>query len=212
MHTDRFKEVGEDLFGYGWQTRLAGALGMDPSTIRRWVSGAVPVTPSAEAFLGVLSARQSLRGSYLASSHASSARPVPGCHEDEIFLRMTRKVAFTGVDRPKPVPTVIEQDGHLRLAQAHDFATGRHLVIVRHPDSRHLAGYLEELARHSIFPATARGRHHHYTAIAGDLSEDPRVTYLLSTHSGRIRINTRSIIRDEILEDRIESMPDIRSG
>ncbi|MEQ1617449.1 MAG: hypothetical protein ABL883_03770 [Terricaulis sp.] len=37
-------EVGEALFGrWGWQTRLAEALEVDGSTVRRWVSGAIPI-------------------------------------------------------------------------------------------------------------------------------------------------------------------------
>lgn len=37
-------EIGEALFGpWGWQTRLSEALEVDGSTVRRWVSGAVPI-------------------------------------------------------------------------------------------------------------------------------------------------------------------------
>lgn len=31
------------LWDSGWQTRLAEALAVDPSTVRRWVAGTVPV-------------------------------------------------------------------------------------------------------------------------------------------------------------------------
>jgi DNA-binding transcriptional regulator YdaS (Cro superfamily) len=32
------------LYGtWGWQTKLASELGVDPSSVRRWVSGAVPI-------------------------------------------------------------------------------------------------------------------------------------------------------------------------
>ena len=38
------------LYGeWGWQTRLAEALGVDGSTVRRWVSGAVPIPNPAAA-------------------------------------------------------------------------------------------------------------------------------------------------------------------
>lgn len=41
---DELRQVGAALFGeWGWQTRLAEALEVDGSTVRRWVSGAVPV-------------------------------------------------------------------------------------------------------------------------------------------------------------------------
>jgi hypothetical protein len=44
LPTQAFRVGGEALFGaWGWQTRLAEALEVDGSTVRRWVSGAVPV-------------------------------------------------------------------------------------------------------------------------------------------------------------------------
>jgi DNA-binding transcriptional regulator YdaS (Cro superfamily) len=44
------KSAGEALYGkWGWQTRLAEALGVDGSTVRRWLSGVVPVTGPAAA-------------------------------------------------------------------------------------------------------------------------------------------------------------------
>jgi DNA-binding transcriptional regulator YdaS (Cro superfamily) len=50
MTADELKEAGRALFGKGWQTRLAEQLGVDGSTVRRWVSGAVPVpNPAAVA-------------------------------------------------------------------------------------------------------------------------------------------------------------------
>ena len=35
--------AGERLYGRFWQTALARELGVNPSTVRRWVSGKVPV-------------------------------------------------------------------------------------------------------------------------------------------------------------------------
>lgn len=44
MTRDEFCDVGRTLFGrWGWQTRLAEALDVDGSTVRRWVSGTTPV-------------------------------------------------------------------------------------------------------------------------------------------------------------------------
>lgn len=44
MSADELAEAGRELYGsWGWQTRLAEALEVDGSTVRRWVSGAVPV-------------------------------------------------------------------------------------------------------------------------------------------------------------------------
>ena len=43
------KRLGKALYGYGWQTRLAEALDVEGSTVRRWVSGAVPIPGPAAA-------------------------------------------------------------------------------------------------------------------------------------------------------------------
>jgi DNA-binding transcriptional regulator YdaS (Cro superfamily) len=58
MSADELKEAGRALFGHGWQTRLAEQLGVDGSTVRRWVSGAVPVpNPAAVAIRAFLTIR-----------------------------------------------------------------------------------------------------------------------------------------------------------
>ena len=50
MTPKQLTEAGRALYGErGWQTRMAEELGVDGSTIRRWVSGAVPVTATAAA-------------------------------------------------------------------------------------------------------------------------------------------------------------------
>lgn len=62
MSADELKQAGRALFGNGWQTRLSEQLGVDGSTVRRWVSGSVPVpNPAAAAircFLTVHEARK----------------------------------------------------------------------------------------------------------------------------------------------------------
>jgi hypothetical protein len=43
LSAEDLRIAGEALFGrWGWQTRLAEALEVDGSTVRRWLSGAVP--------------------------------------------------------------------------------------------------------------------------------------------------------------------------
>ena len=50
LSSSELKDAGERLYGgYGWQSKLARDLGIDSSTVRRWVSGAVPVSTMAEA-------------------------------------------------------------------------------------------------------------------------------------------------------------------
>ena len=59
MSADELKQAGRELFGHGWQTRLAERLGVDGSTVRRWVSGAVPVpNPAAAAIRSFLYIRR----------------------------------------------------------------------------------------------------------------------------------------------------------
>lgn len=44
MQPSELCTLGKALYGeYGWQTRLSEALGVDGSSVRRWVSGAVPI-------------------------------------------------------------------------------------------------------------------------------------------------------------------------
>ena len=60
MSPAELAQAGRELFGYGWQTRLAERLGVDGSTVRRWVSGAVPVpNPAAAAIRAYLYIRRS---------------------------------------------------------------------------------------------------------------------------------------------------------
>lgn len=52
MTPEQLAKAGVKLYGgWGWQTRMAEALGVDGSTVRRWVSGAVPIPGPAEAAL-----------------------------------------------------------------------------------------------------------------------------------------------------------------
>lgn len=46
---EELADAGRKLYGRGWQTRLAEALDVDGSTVRRWVSGVIPVPGPAAA-------------------------------------------------------------------------------------------------------------------------------------------------------------------
>lgn len=55
MTPERLAKVGVNLYGdHGWQTRMADELGVDGSTVRRWVSGAVPIPNPVEVALNCL--------------------------------------------------------------------------------------------------------------------------------------------------------------
>lgn len=50
MTPQELREAGQRLYPIkGWQTCLAAALNVDGSTIRRWLSGAVPIPGPAAA-------------------------------------------------------------------------------------------------------------------------------------------------------------------
>lgn len=50
MKPTELERLAVQVFGRrGWQTKLAAALQVDGSTVRRWVSGAVPIPGPAAA-------------------------------------------------------------------------------------------------------------------------------------------------------------------
>lgn len=64
MTPKQLAEAGETLYGErAWQTRMSEALGVDASTVRRWVSGAVPVPTTVVAALKCFLERQKENGS-----------------------------------------------------------------------------------------------------------------------------------------------------
>lgn len=40
MTSDELRDIGERVFGYGWQTKLAAHLKIADRTVRRWAAGA----------------------------------------------------------------------------------------------------------------------------------------------------------------------------
>lgn len=39
----KLHKLAEDVFGAGWQSKLARHIDANPRTVRRWVSGEIPV-------------------------------------------------------------------------------------------------------------------------------------------------------------------------
>jgi hypothetical protein len=60
MTVAELRAAGEELYGREWQTRLAETLRVDGSTVRRWVSGAVPIPGPVEAAIRCFLDRRSL--------------------------------------------------------------------------------------------------------------------------------------------------------
>ena len=55
MTPDELREAGERLYGtWGWQTKLAHELQVDGSTVRRWLSGKVPIPGMAAVAINLL--------------------------------------------------------------------------------------------------------------------------------------------------------------
>lgn len=55
MTIEELRQAAVKLYGhYGWQMRLAEVLKVDPSSVRRWVSGAVPIPGPVEVAVNCL--------------------------------------------------------------------------------------------------------------------------------------------------------------
>lgn len=210
MENDDFRRIGEDLFGNGWQTRLSRALGVDGSTVRRWVGAAVPVPPQTAAFLHLLGSRQETRGA-LVFALQNPPPPIDARTAPPGRLEwMRRKLIFPGVQGAKPMPSVratesngivgIELDGLPR----NDITTnGVSFTLTRHPDSRHLAGYVAAAQAKGYAPVVVSHRFHHYSIIAHSTPHDggePRILHQISTHSGVLRTIEQSV-GDDAVED-----------
>jgi hypothetical protein len=200
MENDDFKRIGEDLFGSGWQTRLARALGMDGSTVRRWVGAAVPVPPQIAAFMDLLGSRQEARGALVFAMQRVPAPVAASAAAPARLEGMRRRLVFPGVDAPKPMPSIraFDAQGTIGLSLVgdpdHDIAVaGASYTITRHPDSRHISGYVDAARAEGHVPVVVSHRFHHYTLIAHAAVDVPSVTQQISTHSGTLRTVTRAV-------------------
>lgn len=55
MTSQDLRKIGEKLFGaWGWQTKLAKALRVDGSTVRRWIAGSTAIPGPAVVALELL--------------------------------------------------------------------------------------------------------------------------------------------------------------
>jgi len=79
MKVDELKEAGKALYGYGWQTALASALGIDGSTVRRWIGSGVAIPAPAAAAIRSMTTCARLRAVLL-------ARGVSACAPDAVVF------------------------------------------------------------------------------------------------------------------------------
>ncbi len=200
MENEDFKRIGEDLFGSGWQTRLARALGVDGSTVRRWVGAAVPVPPQTAAFMDLLGSRQEARGALVFAMQRLPAHVAASAAAPARLEGMRRRLVFPGVEAPKPMPSIraFDAQGTIGLSLVgdaeHDIAVAdASFTITRHPDSRHLAGYVDAAREAGHVPVVVSHRFHHYTLIVHAADGEPAITHQISTHSGTLRTATRAV-------------------
>lgn len=189
METEDFKRIAGDLFGNGWQTRLSRALGVDGSTVRRWVGSGVAVPPAVVAYLDVLADRQRTRGALILERQRLGLPVRLHVAEPVEIEWMTKKLVFPGVEQAKPMPAISCEGNSLAMTgESVDViqAACCSFTLTRHPDSSHLTGYLEGAARLKHPVAVLRHRFHHYTLVAHE-SAAPTVVHQICTHSGEIR-------------------------
>ncbi len=214
MEIDEFSKIGADLFGSSWQTRMARALGVDGSSVRRWLSGKIPVPAVIDAYLRMMQQRQSARGAQLFMAYSIGAPAKIDVMAPENIGRMRKRLQFPGVDQLKPMPSIISVDrpngpfatiGDEGLDQIEIQEISYELV--RHPDSYHLAGYIAAAERTGHQAAAMHIRHHHYSLIAHVDESGANIRHIIATHAGNIRlVKARAGTPDQIIESRLDQI------
>lgn len=202
MDIETLKVVAADLFGNGWQTRLAKALVVDGSTVRRWIANGVEAPSYISAYLETLGDRQETRGALLYMKRAGINVRF-STHEPSTVDHMLKRLSFPGVEQLKPMPAIhaaFDADGKriVRLDGAvrdEIIDTSTDYTLVRHPDSRHLKGYLKAAAGDARQAAVTTHRFHHYSLLLSEPVIEPRLTHIIATHSGTIRV-TDALLTD----------------
>lgn len=192
MSPEDFSETGRALFGKGWQTRLSEKLGVDGSTIRRWVGSGMAIPPTASAFLSMMAERQKARGA-LICSRQTLGETVPLADEEGLVehpkLLKLRWFPFGDMDRSKHMPSIYSNStgGHVFVglgAQARDeIQTGDlSFILTRHPDPYHLAGYRAEASRRGHRVTAVRYGDHFYSLVAHRIAGPAMVLHHIATH------------------------------
>jgi hypothetical protein len=104
MDTDELRSIGERLYGrWGWQTRLAEALGVDGSTVRRWKAAGVPGAVEASAI-------RNLGGTSL----APSSEPETGADPAEKALALLARIEAAARKLSADNPTTVSSSFAMR--------------------------------------------------------------------------------------------------
>lgn len=209
MDTETFRRLGEDLFGNGWQSRMARALGVDGSTVRRWIGSTMQIPPQISAYLRMMAQRQEARGALVFERQALGT-PIAIRGADEKRLEwMQKRLVFPGVDQAKPMPSIhtVDEGGVIAVelsSGTNDTIGARDIgyILTRHPDSRHLAGYADAARLRGHDPVIATHRFHHYSVIVHGKSGE--IVHQIATHAGNLRTMWSTceepavILRDEL--------------
>lgn len=193
MTHEEFMATAKALLGRGWQTRLSEVTGVNGSTVRRWVSGDTPVSPTVIAFLRLMIERQEARGALTFErqeiGEAENVDAAPGGRE---FEKFSKKLVFPGVDYKKTLPAIhaMREDDIIALwlddAPLDAIsAPGSSLVLTRHPDPWHRDAYVAAAATKDHDATWVEFRGHYYTLIA--FHGDGSVVHQIATHAGRTR-------------------------
>lgn len=104
MTVDELKEAGKALYGYGWQTALASSLGIDGSTVRRWIGSGVGIPAPASAAIRCMASNARMRATLLAlhlpdKDDPAAFRIIHRSHiEKEAFRAAVRDRGYQAID------------------------------------------------------------------------------------------------------------------
>lgn len=192
MNPEDLIKTGRALFGKGWQTRLSEKLGVDGSTIRRWVGSGMAIPPTASAFLSMMTERQHARGA-LACSRQDIGENVQIVADLEIVecpkLLNLFWFPFEDMERAKHMPSIHAQKvgGQVCVtlgADSQDIIQTDDLsfIMTRHPDPYHLEGYQAEAARRFHRTLVVKHGDHYYSLLVHRTAGPPLILYHIATH------------------------------
>lgn len=192
MSPEDFGVTGRALFGKGWQTRLSERIGVDGSTIRRWVGSGMAIPPTASAFLSMMTERQNARGA-LACSRQTIGEQVGFDGKWDLVehakLIKPRWFPFEDMDRSKYMPSIgahrvagnvmVSLDAEVQDdIQTDDLS----FVLTRHPDPYHLDGYRAEAGRRGHRLIAVKYGDHFYSLIVHRIAGPPMLLHHIVTH------------------------------